>query len=127
VQQELGRLAHRAHEQQQADGGHHVHFPAQEGHGLAGLLRCGSEDGTSNSIEPNTMKVAKMPRSKAEITDAVDDERLDGGGVGARLLVPETDQQVGRQPDAFPAEEHLHQVVGRHQHQHGEGEQRQVR
>jgi hypothetical protein len=67
-----------------------------------------------------------MPSSKAEIADAVDDERLHGRGVGRRLLVPETDQQVGRHAHAFPAEEHLQQVVGRHQHQHGEGEERQV-
>jgi hypothetical protein len=42
------------------------------------------------------------------------------------LLIPEADQQVGRETHAFPAEEHLHEVVGRHQHQHGEGEERQI-
>jgi hypothetical protein len=36
------------------------------------------------------------------------------------------DQQVGRETHAFPAEEHLEQVVGRHQHQHGEGEEREI-
>ena len=44
----------------------------------------------------------------------------------ALASVPETDQQVGGEAHAFPAEEHLHQVVRRHQHQHGEGEQRQI-
>jgi hypothetical protein len=28
-----------------------------------------------------------------------------------RLLEPEADQQIGRETHAFPAEEHLHQVV----------------
>ena len=42
------------------------------------------------------------------------------------LLVPEADQQIAREADAFPAEEHLHEVVRRHQHQHGEGEERQI-
>ena len=63
---------------------------------------------------------------EAEVADAVDDEGLDRRGVGGGLLVPEADQQVARQPHALPAEEQLHEVVGRHQHQHGEGEQRQV-
>ena len=81
---------------------------------------------TSIETEPNSTKTPKMPSAKAEIADPVDDEGLDGRGVGRRLLVPEADQQVGRKADAFPAEEHLHQVVGRHQHQHGEGEQRQI-
>ena len=63
---------------------------------------------------------------EAEIADAVDDERLDRRGVGRGLLIPEADQQIGGEAHAFPAEEHLHEIVGRHQHQHGEGEQRQI-
>ena len=63
---------------------------------------------------------------EAEIADPVDDEGLDRGGVGLRLVEPEADQQIAREPDAFPAEEQLHEIVGRHQHQHGEGEERQV-
>jgi hypothetical protein len=31
-----------------------------------------------------------------------------------------------KQTDAFPAEEHLDEVVRRHQHQHGEGEEREI-
>ena len=63
---------------------------------------------------------------EAEIADPVDDEGLDGRGVGRVLLVPEADQEVAREADALPAEEHLDEVVGRHQHQHGEGEERQI-
>ena len=63
---------------------------------------------------------------EAEIADAVDHEGLDGGRVRLRLVVPEADQQIAREPDALPAEEQLHQIVRRHQHQHREGEQRQV-
>ena len=47
---------------------------------------------------------------EAEVADAVDDEGLDGGGAGRRLFVPEADQQVGGEADAFPAEEHLHEL-----------------
>ena len=63
---------------------------------------------------------------EAKITDAVDHEGLDGGGIGRRLFIPEADQQIGCETDALPPEEHLHQIVGGHQHQHGEGEQRQI-
>jgi hypothetical protein len=69
---------------------------------------------------------AEYAKREAEIADAVDDEGLDRSRIGRRLLVPEADQQIGGQTDTFPAEEHLHEVVGRHQHQHGEGEQRQI-
>src|SRR3546814_19263742 len=60
------------------------------------------------------------------IADAIDDERLDRGGIGARLLEPETDQQIARQPHAFPAEEHLDDVVRGHAHQNREGENREI-
>ena len=40
--------------------------------------------------------------------------------------IPESDQQVGDQTHGLPAEEELHEVVAHHQHQHGEGEQRDV-
>ena len=63
---------------------------------------------------------------EAEIADAVDHEGLDRRRVRRRLLVPEADQQIARETDAFPAEEHLDQIVRRHQHQHREGEQRQI-
>src|SRR3546814_17733717 len=49
---------------------------------------------------------AEDTEHEAQIADAIDDERLDRGGIGARLLEPETDQQIARQPNAFPAEEH---------------------
>ena len=69
---------------------------------------------------------AEDAEREAEIADAVDDEGLDRGGVRRRAVIPEADQQVGGEADALPAEEHLHEVVGRHQHQHGEGEERQI-
>ncbi len=66
------------------------------------------------------------PERKAEIADPVDDESLHGRRVGLRLVVPEADQQIAREADTLPAEEQLYQIVRRHQHQHGEGEQRQI-
>jgi hypothetical protein len=54
---------------------------------------------------------AEDAQHEAEVADAVDDEGLDRGGIGRGLLVPEADQQVGREAHAFPAEEHLQEVV----------------
>src|SRR5690606_9539076 len=63
---------------------------------------------------------------EAEIADAVHHEGLDGGGIGGGPVIPETDQQIGGETDSFPAEEKLDEIVRRHQHQHGEGEQREI-
>ena len=80
----------------------------------------------SKSIDAGHHEHGEDAEREAEIADAVDDEGLDRGGVGLRLVVPEADQQIAREPDALPAEEQLHEVVGRHQRQHGEGEERQI-
>ncbi len=64
--------------------------------------------------------------SERQVGDPVDDHCLDGRGAGARPVVPVADQQVAHEPDALPAEEQLQEVVGRHQHQHHEGEQVEI-
>ena len=63
---------------------------------------------------------------EAEIADPVDEEGLDRRGIGRGPVVPEADQQIGHQADAFPAEKQLHKVVGRDQRQHEKGEQAQI-
>ena len=125
VQQELRRLAHRAHEQQQADERERVDLPAEEVDGLAGQRRRLREHGVEID-RAGQHEHGENAERETEIADAVDDEGLDRGRVRFRLVVPEADQQIAREPDAFPAEEQLHQIVRRHQHQHGEGEQRQI-
>jgi hypothetical protein len=135
VQQELRRLAHRAHEQQQAGAGQRmclveVHAEEVEHDSRAVPAFCREargigEDGVEvDRTEEN--EDAADTEDEAEVADAVDDEGLHGGGVGRRLLEPEADQQIGGQTHAFPAEEHLGEVVRGDQHQHGEGEERQV-
>ena len=45
----------------------------------------------------------------------------------ARVLhEPEADQQIGREADALPADEHQQVVVGQHQRQHEKHEQVQI-
>ncbi|MNE19684.1 hypothetical protein D3C80_1127740 [compost metagenome] len=125
VQEELSRLAHGADEEQQTGQiqsrpGVAQEFPARAD--LAGDLR--EQLGELDRAEhPEDGHHAEQ---EAEVADAVDHEGLDGGGRGGVLLVPEADQQIRRQTHAFPAEEHLQEVGGRHQRQHHEGEQRQV-
>ena len=41
-------------------------------------------------------------------------------------MIPKADQQIRREADAFPTKEHLQEIVGCHECQHGEGEQRQI-
>jgi hypothetical protein len=65
-------------------------------------------------------------QDEAEVADAVDQEGLHVGEDRRRASVPEADQQVGHQAHRFPAEEQLQEVVAHHQHQHREGEQRDV-
>ena len=43
------------------------------------------------------MNTREDAEREAEIADAVDDEGLDRGRVGLRLLVPEADQQIARE------------------------------
>jgi hypothetical protein len=82
--------------------------------------------GSPGSRRCRTPEHAEDADHEAKVAHAVDHEGLHRGGVGAGLAEPEADQQVRGQTHAFPAEEHLHQVVRRHQHEHGEGEQRQI-
>ncbi|MPM58924.1 hypothetical protein SDC9_105759 [bioreactor metagenome] len=58
-----------------------------------------------------------------EVTDAVDHEGLLGCQCRGMPLLPETDQQVGRQADTLPADEQQRVVVGQHQRQHRHDEQ----
>ena len=125
VQQELRRLAHRAHEEQQAGDRQRIDLPAEEIDGLAGergrLREHGVEFDRAGQHEHR-----EDAERKAKVADAVDDESLDRRSVRLRLVIPEADQQVAREADAFPAEEQLHEIVCRHQHQHREGEHRQI-
>ncbi len=125
MQAELRRFSDRAREEQKADDGQGVNLKAEETHHrvlvLAGIGQ--------NVVEADAAEQGENghdAKGEAEVPDPVDDERLLRGGVGRMFLVPEADQKIGGQADAFPAEEKLQQVVGGHQHQHGEGEEAQI-
>ena len=116
LQRHLGRLTARGQQQQQADG---VECALAQ-------FRCGGED----TLERDRADVGEHHHhrdGKADVADAVDDERLLGRGGRRRLVLPEPDQQVRRQADAFPADVEAQVVVGEHQQQHRREEQVQIR
>ena len=124
VEQELRRFAHRAHEQQEAGDRHRVQVGAEDVNRRMRKSRRGGE----NLVEADRtgqLENEEDAEQEAEVADAVDDEGLDRGGVGGGLLVPESDQQVRGEADAFPTEEHLQKIVGGDQRQHGEGKERE--
>ena len=122
MQADLRRLAHRADEQQHADDLERGEGATKNRIGVD-LVLCDSGEDRAELDRAEFQEDQCDAHHEGEITNAVDDERLDRRGVGGRTVIPVPDQQVGAEPDAFPAEEQLQQVVRRHQHQHGEGEQ----
>ena len=125
VKQELRRFAHRPHEQQQTCHGQRIDIHAKDMNVLA------DQSGSlgKNRLQRNRTGEEKQQENaqrKAKIADAIDDESLDRRRIGAGLLIPEANQQVGSQAHPFPAKKHLHQIVRRHQHQHGKGEQAEI-
>ena len=57
-------------------------------------------------MPPRPQKSKNSAGDEAPVADAVDDERLHAGARVLRLGVPEADEQIAAQADAFPAEEH---------------------
>ncbi len=126
VQWHLRRLAHGADEEQDADHGHQrplaVAPDVHRGGGLVGsrleylgIVEAAEVHGHCRDAENET-----------EIPHPVHQEGLHVGVDGALALEVEADEQVGDQAHRLPAEEELEEVVGHHQHQHGEGEQGDV-
>ncbi len=67
-----------------------------------------------------------MPRLKPKSPIRLTMKALSAAAFAEGLYVPEADEEIGSETDTFPAEEHLHEVVGGHQHQHREAEQREI-
>ena len=102
------------------------HVDAEEVEGRVGEARRRAGRSPSKATEPNSTKTRKMPSAKPKSPTRLTMKALMAAALADGLLVPEADQQVAGEADALPAEEHLDEVVGRHQHQHGEGEERQI-
>ena len=117
MQRDLRRLAGRADEQE------HAHQARRHRH------RSGQERRIDLVHLQRAERAVQQEHAEQEagIADAIGDEGLLARGGLGRILEPEADQQVGRQPDAFPAHEQHQQRTAQHQHQHEEQEQVEVR
>ena len=117
VERKLRALAGRAQEQAKADGGEDAAGPCGAG---------GREQFAAISAKVSVPKLAssrKMPIKKAEVADAVDDEGLLAGAAAELLLEPEADEQIRRETDALPANEHEQHVAGEDEGGHEEEEE----
>src|SRR6516162_3520680 len=103
MQQELRGLAHRPHEQEQTDSGERIDVPAEEMKALAGERRRLGEDGVEVD-RASKIEHGENAERKPEIANAIDDEGLDSGRIGFRLVIPEADQQIAREAHPLPAE-----------------------
>src|SRR5680860_421380 len=126
MQRHLRGFTHRADEQKNTNDRHQRPFGArQHGNGLA----C---DGRRLREYRGVIQAAggghdrRDAQYKAEVADPVNQKRLQVRADRALARVPETDQQVRHQPHRFPAEKQLQKIVAHHQHQHGEGKERDV-
>lgn len=126
MQRHLGRFAHGADEEQDTD--HRHQRPAAVAPdldlGIGQSRRLGEDLSVVEAV--GVHGDGGDAEDETEVTHAVDDEGLQVGEDRRRPHRPEADQQVGDQAHRLPAEEELEEVVGHHQHQHGEGEERDV-
>ena len=116
LQRELRRLAAGTEQEHQADRRQDAFARAT----LGGLLDTG--EGHRAECREHDHDADRQ----AEVTDPVDDERLVGGGGVGRVVVPEADQQVGRETHALPADVEEQVGVGQHQQEHRRDEQVEV-
>ena len=126
MQRELRTLAHRAYEEAYADHGHQQ--PGRSADHLDGLSRNRRRLGKHRVVveRAEVREHEADAEDEAEVSHAVDQERLHVRVDGRGTRVPEPDQQVGHEADRLPAEEKLQEVVRHHQHQHREGEERDI-
>src|SRR5215472_14824039 len=90
VQQELRRLAHRPHEEEQASDCERIDLPAKEIDRLSGERRRLRKHGIQID-RTGQHEYGEDTERETEIADAIDDEGLDRGGVGFRFVIPEAD------------------------------------
>ncbi len=126
MQGHLCRFTHGPHEQQQTndrdqrDGSAPAQFD-----GIARKIRSLLKhrrviEGTEMGLDQGN------PEQKAQITHPIHQECLEVGINGCGPGIPKADQQIGHQANRLPAKKQLDEIIGHHQHQHGEGKERDV-
>ena len=123
MQRRLGRFTHRTDEQQDADDRHRIPRVAGEHFDLLCRYRVGLAEHGRVVERAREHHDAGDTKNEAEVAHAVDNEGFQVRKNRGFPLVPEPDQQVGHEPDCFPAKKQLQEVVGHDQHEHREREQ----
>jgi hypothetical protein len=59
------------------------------------------------------------PENKTQVADPVDDKGLVAGQDVVAIFAVKADQQVGAEPDPFPADKHHHRTIAEDEDQHG--------
>ena len=89
----MRRLTARAHKQQQAGQGHRIPAVAKGHDAFIGQLRCLGEDFFETN-RPGQREDEENAQGITKIADAVDNESFDCGGIGRRLVIPKSDEQI---------------------------------
>ena len=126
MQRHLTGLAHGAAENHQRNSRRYRHADAG---GLSHQFRQRRLFKTAIAVvvEQERARLRVEPQDaqkKSEVANARDDKRLLRRRRGARFVIPETNQQIRRQPDQFPADEQQQQAVRDGQAEYRRGEQR---
>src|ERR1044071_3414502 len=105
MKRELARFADRAGENQKRDEGRARPDREQAGGFEAALAGVIKQERAGIVIEPEHSK------EESEIANPRRDKGFLGGGGGARLVNPETDEQVGREADKLPRNKEEEEAV----------------
>ena len=108
----LRRLANGADKQQQSN--ERNDFRAQE---IDMLLEL-DEVQSPNALPPERRDDEQDPEHKTKISNTIDDEGLIPGDRVFMIVVPKTNQEIGTEPDAFPADEKHQEVIAHDQQEH---------
>ena len=120
MERELCALAHRAHKEQQGDTCQRV-AAHRSTLGLRKNTRIAKEvQRPEDGVNPHDRD------AEAKIANPVDDKGLLGGVIGGSALVVVADEQIRAETDRLPEDEQQQEVVGQHQHEHGENEERKI-
>ena len=79
-----------------------------------------------DAVPPQLRNQKQKPEHKTEIADAIDNEGLVSGDRVGVIVVPKTDEEIGTETHAFPADEQHQQIVPHHQQEHKEDKQVQI-
>ena len=130
VQRNLRGLADRTDKQQQAHHGQYGHVPsaAHRSKKIDGGADVSGGVGKDRPVlqRPKDDKHQQDAQQKSEVADSIDDKCLSGRGSCGMAVIPMSDQQIRTQPDRFPEDEELEEIIRHDQHQHGEGKQRDI-